>query len=74
MSQKTLDKLATITGAVAGIASILGSTGLLNQPLAGTVAGIATAVLGYLVQRPSSPASADQQPVSPQKFIDQLNR
>ncbi|AFY43671.1 hypothetical protein [Nostoc sp. PCC 7107] len=60
MSQQTLDRLSTIFGAVAGISSILGSTGLINQQFAGTVAGLSTAILGYLVQR--QPGQPQTQP------------
>ncbi|MBH8578346.1 hypothetical protein I8752_36495 [Nostocaceae cyanobacterium CENA369] len=58
MSQSTLNKITTILGLVAGGSTLLGGAGLIGQGVAGTVAGIATAILGYLVHQPT----ADQQP------------
>lgn len=53
MSGKNLDTASTVLGLVAGAASLLGSTGVINQQVAGTIGGIATAILGYLVNRPA---------------------
>ncbi|MEH2137160.1 hypothetical protein [Nostoc sp.] len=54
MSKSTLNTLSTIVGLIAGGSSLLGSTGLINHSIAGTIGGIATAILGYLVQQPAS--------------------
>lgn len=63
MNQTTLDRLSTIFGAIAGISTVLGGTGLINQGAAGTIAGLSTAILGYLVQRQPQPS----QPEAPTK-------
>ena len=54
MSKSTLNTLSTIFGLIAGGSSLLGSTGVINHTLAGTVGGLATALLGYLVQQPAT--------------------
>ncbi|WP_445626642.1 hypothetical protein [Nostoc sp. DSM 114167] len=58
MSQKTLDRLSTILGLVAGVSGVLGSSGMIGSNTAG-ITGISTALLGYLVQHPATdkPAS-----------------
>ena len=53
MSKSTLNTVSTILGLIAGGSAVLGSAGVINQGLAGTVSGIATAILGYFVQRPA---------------------
>ncbi|MBD2437349.1 hypothetical protein [Nostoc sp. FACHB-110] len=58
MSQRTLDTVSTILGIVAGGATLLGNFHVINPQTAGTIGGIATAVLGYLVQRPASDTKA----------------
>ncbi|MEH2137431.1 hypothetical protein, partial [Nostoc sp.] len=57
----TLNTLTTIFGLIAGGSSVLGSAGMINHNLAGTIGGIATALLGYLVQQPAS----GEQPQAP---------
>ncbi|MDZ8257463.1 hypothetical protein [Nostoc sp. ChiQUE01b] len=59
MSKSTLNTLTTIFGLAAGAANFLGSIGVINHGVAGTNGGIATAILGYLVQQP---AAGEQQP------------
>ncbi|MEH2174825.1 hypothetical protein [Nostoc sp.] len=54
MSQKTLDRLSTILGLVAGVSGVLGSSGMIGGNTAGIITGISTAILGYLVQRPAT--------------------
>lgn len=54
MNQKTLDRITTILGLIAGGSALLGGSGVISQPLAGTIGGISTAILGYLVQRPAA--------------------
>ncbi|MEH2437361.1 MAG: hypothetical protein V7K25_24525 [Nostoc sp.] len=61
MSKSTLNTLSTIFGLIAGGSSLLGSAGVINHGVSGTVGGIATAILGYLVQQP---AAGEQQPQS----------
>jgi ammonia channel protein AmtB len=53
MNQKTLDTVTTILGLVAGVAALFGSSGVISEPLAGTIGGISAALLGYFVQRPA---------------------
>ncbi len=53
MSKSTLNTLSTILGLIAGSSSLLGGTGLINHQIAGTIGGLATALLGYLVQQPA---------------------
>ncbi|WGV24784.1 hypothetical protein [Halotia branconii] len=53
MSSKTLDRITTILGLVAGTSSILGGAGIIGGNTAQIVTGVATAILGYLVQRPA---------------------
>ncbi|WP_138500892.1 hypothetical protein [Nostoc sp. PA-18-2419] len=60
MSKSTLNTLSTILGLVAGGSTLLGGTGVINHQLASTLTGLATAVLGYLVQQPAS--GGEQQP------------
>ncbi|MBH8578465.1 hypothetical protein I8752_37130 [Nostocaceae cyanobacterium CENA369] len=62
MSKSTLNKITTILGLIAGGSTLLGGAGMINQGVAATVGGIATAILGYLVQQP---AAGEQQPASP---------
>ncbi len=54
MNQKTLDRVSTILGLVAGVSSVLGGAGMIGGNTAGIITGISTAILGYLVQRPAA--------------------
>ncbi|WGV23705.1 hypothetical protein [Halotia branconii] len=54
MSQKTLDRLTTALGLIAGVSSVLGGAGMIGNNTAGLVTGISTAILGYLIQRPAA--------------------
>ena len=65
MSKSTLNTLTTILGLAAGAANFLGSIGVINHTVAGTVGGLATAILGYLVQQPA----AGEQPQAPQSQL-----
>ncbi|WGV23373.1 hypothetical protein [Halotia branconii] len=60
MSQKTLDRITTILGLIAGGSALLGGSSVISQPVAGTIGGVAAAVLGYFIQRPA----ATDKPVS----------
>ena len=62
MSKSTLNTLTTIFGLAAGAANFLGGIGVVNHAVAGTIGGLATAILGYLVQQP---ASGEQPQVPP---------
>lgn len=59
MNKQTLNTLSTIFGLIAGGSTLLGGAGVINHGLAGTIGGLATAMLGYLVQQP---AAGEQQP------------
>jgi uncharacterized membrane protein len=50
----TPDTLATIFGSVSAIAQMLGQTGVVNQPTAGTISAIAIALLGLVSNKPKS--------------------
>lgn len=52
-SKQQLDTLGTILGLVAGICGVLVSNHIGDENIIGTVGGIATVCLGYVVQRPS---------------------
>lgn len=53
LNKKQLDVLSTILGAIAGIATVLGTQEVINPKLAGTVGGVATVMLGVVTQRPA---------------------
>lgn len=53
-TKKDLDKIATLLGLVAGISGVLGANDVIDSKTAGTVSGIATVCLGYLVQHPTN--------------------
>ncbi|MBW4556415.1 MAG: hypothetical protein KME59_10825 [Trichormus sp. ATA11-4-KO1] len=53
MNQQTLDRITTILGLIAGGSALLGGSGVIGEPLAGAIGGVAAALLGYFVQRPS---------------------
>ncbi|WP_375511417.1 hypothetical protein [uncultured Nostoc sp.] len=63
MSKSTLNTLTTFFGLIAGGSTLLGGAGVINHQLASTIGGLATALLGYLVQQPA----ANEQPQAPQK-------
>lgn len=48
------DLLSTILGLVVGIAGVLVSNGFMDARVGGTVAGVGTVVLGYLIKSPES--------------------
>ncbi|MHC5598768.1 MAG: hypothetical protein ACYTXC_22995 [Nostoc sp.] len=66
MSKSTLNTLSTILGLIAGGSSLLSSTGVINHNLAGTLGGLATALLGYLVQQPAVGEQPQSQVPQPQ--------
>ncbi|MEH1805787.1 hypothetical protein [Nostoc sp.] len=54
LTKSTLNTLSTILGLIAGGSSLLGGAGVIDRSAASTIGGIATAMLGYLVQQPAS--------------------
>jgi hypothetical protein len=54
INKHQLDTLGTLLGLTAGIFTVLGTQEVINPKIAGTVSGIATVCLGYVVQRPVS--------------------
>jgi gas vesicle protein len=61
MNKQQLDFWGTLLGAVAGISAVLTTNGVIDVKLGGTIGGIATVLLGVVVQRPtsSSPTTED---------------
>ncbi|MBD2365178.1 hypothetical protein H6G36_29175 [Anabaena minutissima FACHB-250] len=57
MPNKTIDTLTTILGLIAGTSTLLGGFGVIDPHTSATTTGVATAILGYFVQRPSKPIS-----------------
>lgn len=53
LNKKQLDVVATVLGAVAGIATVLGTQQIINPRLAGTISGVSTVLLGVVTQRPA---------------------
>lgn len=53
-NKNQLNTLGTILGLTAGISTVLGTQGVIDQKIAGTISGIATVCLGYVVQQPAS--------------------
>lgn len=47
---KNQNSLSTVLGIIIGISSVLAANGYIDQRLGGTVAGLGTVVLGYLVK------------------------
>lgn len=56
-----LDFLSTILGLSAGISGVLVANEIIPPKIGGTVSGVSTVILGYLVQRP-----ADARPTTEQ--------
>jgi len=52
-SQTDLDRITTVLGLIAGFSTVLGAQGIIPQQYAASIAGVATALLGYLVQHPA---------------------
>ncbi|GET37431.1 hypothetical protein [Microseira wollei] len=60
-NKNQLDTLGTILGLIAGISTVLSTQGVVDKKIAGTVGGIATVFLGYVVQRPAkSPPTTEE--------------
>lgn len=54
LTKKRLDQLGTLLGLIAGVSGVLGTNEIINPKVAGSISGIATVLLGYVVQRPSN--------------------
>lgn len=54
LNKNQLNILGTMLGIVAGISAVLGTQDVIDKKIAGTVGGIATVCLGYVVQRPAN--------------------
>lgn len=52
-SKRQLDSAATLLGLIVGISGVLVQFDVVPEKLGGTVGGIATVLLGYIVQRPA---------------------
>ncbi|ARV58497.1 hypothetical protein BZZ01_07460 [Nostocales cyanobacterium HT-58-2] len=61
LNKNQLDLFGTILGVVAGISTVLTTQGVINGKLGGSISGIATVLLGVVVQRP-----ADAEPTTKQ--------
>ena len=59
-----LDALGTLCGLIAGVCAVLTTQEVGDRKLIGTVGGIATVVLGYVVQHPAKrhPTTEDVEP------------
>ena len=53
LNKYQLDLLGTILGAIAGICSVLVTQDVGDRKVVGTVGGVATVILGIVVQRPA---------------------
>jgi len=56
LNKRQLNFLGTFFGAVAGIAAVLVTNGVVNAKLGGAIGGTATVLLGLVVQQPASSA------------------
>lgn len=53
-NKNQLNTLGTLLGLTAGIATVLGTQEVISPKIAGTISGIATVCLGYVVQQPAN--------------------
>lgn len=61
LNKNQLDMLGTFFGVIAGISGVLVTQQVGNPKIAGTVGGIATVLLGVVVQRPATEPPTTQQ-------------
>lgn len=54
LSKQQLDALGTFLGVTSGICGVLIANHIGNENVIGTIGGIATVLLGYIVQRPAA--------------------
>lgn len=59
MSNNTVNTITTALGLIAGISALLGGSGVISEPMAGTIGGVAVAILGYFVKQPSNSSPGD---------------
>lgn len=61
LNKNQLDYLGTGLGIIAAIATVLTAQEIIPKKIGGTVGGVATALLGFVVQRPAdaSPTTED---------------
>ncbi|MEI2582177.1 hypothetical protein [Scytonema sp. PRP1] len=71
LNKNQLDLLGTILGVVAGISTVLTTQDVINAKVGGTVSGIATVLLGVVVQRPTDAEPTTQQ--VERKQVEQTN-
>ncbi len=68
-NQRQLDSLGTVLGTIAGISIVLTTQGIIDAKLGQTVSGIATVLLGVVVQRPENkpptPEEVEQEEAKP---------
>ncbi|BAY46567.1 hypothetical protein SAMD00079811_41790 [Scytonema sp. HK-05] len=72
LNKNQLDLLGTVLGVVAGVSTVLTTQGVINAKVGGSVSGIATVLLGVVVQRPTdaepTTQQAEQEEANKQKF------
>lgn len=61
LNKNQLDLLGTFLGVVAGISTVLSTQGVIDGKVGGSVSGIATVLLGVVVQRPTDAEPTTQQ-------------
>ncbi|MBW4592442.1 MAG: hypothetical protein KME46_05865 [Brasilonema angustatum HA4187-MV1] len=61
LNKNQLDVLGTFLGVVAGVSTVLSTQGVIDQKVGGSVGGIATVLLGVVVQRPTDAEPTTQQ-------------
>lgn len=60
-NKNQLDQLGTIFGAIAGIATVLTTQGVIDSKVGGSISGIATVLLGIVIQRPATAQPTTEQ-------------
>jgi hypothetical protein len=61
LNKNQLDLFGTVLGLVAGVSTVLTTQGVIDQKVGGSVSGIATVLLGVVVQRPTDAEPTTQQ-------------
>jgi hypothetical protein len=67
--KELLNQLGTTFGAIAGIATMLGTNNLVDKNIAGAVGGVATILLGIVTQQPSKEFTAVTKAILPEEDI-----
>ncbi|MBD2526665.1 hypothetical protein [Nostoc sp. FACHB-133] len=68
LNKNQLDLLGTLLGVIAGISTVLTTQGVIDQKVGGSISGIATVLLGIVVQRP-----ADAKPTTEDLENEEVN-